>query len=196
MDGTNNLPVQIQSITGTADGSFRELLPNPIVALLDSSLPYLWLPLEAALLFEDAFSLEWNETVQLYLVNDTMHENLVRQNASIIFNLGGIGSSTSVNITLPYASFDLNASAPLVTPASRYFPLKRAADSTQFVLGRTFFQEAFVLADFERRNFSVFPCHWGEDTLSPEIITIDSPSKLTPDSILSIRHLRSCTKSK
>lgn len=118
---------------------------------------------------------EFNE--QLYLINDTLHTALVQQNASLTFNLGGMtgGSSTNVNITLPYAAFDLTASAPLVTNTTRYYPLKRAANSTQYVIGRTFFQEAFVVADYERRNFSVFPCQWQND-VKPEISSIFSPT--------------------
>jgi hypothetical protein len=85
------------------------------------------------------------------------------------------GSSTSINITLPYAAFDLTASTPLATPATRYFPLKRAANSTQWVLGRTFFQEAFVVADYERKNFSVFPCQW-EANINTDIVSIISPT--------------------
>jgi len=177
MDGTNNLPLQIMSITGEAGGDSKELLPNSVTITLDSSLAYIWLPVEACLLFENAFGLVWNDTNQLYLVNETTHQQLVTQNATLVFNLGGMtgGSTTNINITLPYAAFDLNASAPLVTPVSRYFPLKRAVNSN-YVIGRTFFQEAFVVADYERRNFSVYQCQW-ETQPQPNIISIISPSK-------------------
>jgi hypothetical protein len=134
------------------------------------------------LLFEIAFGLEWDDTSQLYLVNDTLHTILVQQNASVTFNLGGMtgGSTTNVNITLPYAAFDLTASQPLVTNATRYYPLKRAANSTQYVIGRTFLQEAYVVADYERRNFSVFPCQWEADA-TPDIVSTFSPTyNITP----------------
>jgi hypothetical protein len=179
---TDNIAVQLESITSTVGSDSQQLLPNPITASIDSSLPYIWLPIQACLLFENAFGLQWNDTWQLYLVNDTLHQTLVQQNASLTFNLGGMtgGSSTSVNITLPYAAFDLTASTPLVTSTTRYFPLKRAANSTQFVLGRTFFQEAFVVADYERKNFSVFPCQW-EANINPDVVSIISPTySVTP----------------
>jgi hypothetical protein len=136
-------------------------------------------------LFEIAFGLVWNDAAQLYLINDTQHTTLVQQNASLTFNLGGAsgGSGNNVNITLPYAAFDLTANAPLggLTKATRYYPLKRAANLTQYTLGRTFFQEAFVVADYERRNFSVFPCQWtGID--KPEVVSTFSPSyNITPE---------------
>jgi hypothetical protein len=177
IDGTNNLAVQLESISMTTAGTSQGLLPTPIITYIDSSLPYIWLPKEACLLFEVAFGLEWDDTSQLYLVNDTLHQTLVQQNASLTFNLGGMtgGSSSNVDITLPYAAFDLTASTPLVTNTTRYFPLKRAANSTQYLMGRTFFQEAFVIADYERRNFSIFPCQW-EANVKPDIVSTFSPT--------------------
>jgi hypothetical protein len=171
IDAANDIAVQVESITSTVGSDSQGLLPTPIRASLDSSLPYIWLPIQACLLFENAFGLQWNDTWQLYLVNETLHQTLVQQNASLTFNLGGMtgGSSTSINITLPYAAFDLTAS-----------PLKRAANSTQWVLGRTFFQEAFVVADYERKNFSVFPCQW-EANINTDIVSIISPTySVTP----------------
>ena len=51
----------------------------------------------------------------------------------------------TIDIVLPYASFDLQATSPAVTEHSRFFPLRRAANITQYTLGRTFMQEAYVL---------------------------------------------------
>jgi len=48
----------------------------------------------------------------------------------------------TVRIVLPYAAFDLKAEYPLVQNTSYYFPLKHAANETQYTLGRTFLQEA------------------------------------------------------
>ena len=44
--------------------------------------------------------------------------------------------------------------------STRYFPLARATNSSQYTLGRTFFQEAYVTADYERRIFRVSQCAW------------------------------------
>ena len=182
IDGTNNLAVQLQSIYMTTGVNNQGLLPTPITASIDSALPYIWLPKEACLLFENAFGLVWDDFWQLYLVNETTHTSLVQQNASLTFNLGGMtgGSTTNVNITLPYAAFDLTASAPLINATTRYYPLKRAANSTQYVLGRTFFQEAYVIADYERRNFSVFPCQWVANAKSDIASTFSPIYNITP----------------
>ena len=173
IDNDTNLAVQLQSITGKGQG----FLPTTITVFLDSSLPYMWLPVEAYTLFEIAFGLDWDATSSLYLVNDTLHRKLLQQNTSLSFLLSGMtrGSDTAVNITLPYAAFDLTASTSLVANATRYFPLKRATSANQYTLGQTFFQEAYVVADYERKNFSVFPCKWAANT-APDIASTFSPT--------------------
>jgi hypothetical protein len=168
-----DLTVQITSIT--TDTSNQKLLPEPIPAFLDSGLPYIWLPVEACTLFEDAFNLTWNNASELYLLDDSQHNTLLAQNPNVTFTLGNLTAGVNVNITLPYAAFDLKASAPLVANSTRYFPLKRATNDTQYTLGRTFFQEAYVIADYDRRNFSVAQCNWNPSA-QQNIITIRSPS--------------------
>lgn len=112
------------------------------MALIDSTVPYLWLPQDACQLFETAFGISWDPLRNLYLVNDTLHDALVKENPSVVFTLANSLNGPSVNITLPYASFDLVANYPLVKNQSRYFPLQRAADDNSYTLGRTFLQES------------------------------------------------------
>lgn len=161
---------QLEAIT---TGTGQSLLPSSISPVsLDSTLPYIYLPIEACALFENAFNLTWNDTAQLYLLSDAQHSALQTQNPSITFRLGT--SPTTVNITLPYAAFDLTASWPLTSSATPYFPLKRSVNDT-YVLGRTFFQEAYIIADFEVGSFSVSQCKW-DGTLSQNIVTILPPN--------------------
>lgn len=141
-----DLVVGIQSITSTQqNGTSSSLLPSGIMAYIDSTVPEIWLPVEACLAFETAFKLTYDKKSSLYLVDDDLHDSLVAQNANVSFTLGltGTGGKT-INITLPYHSFDLQVSPPVagVESASRYFPLRRAENNTQYTLGRTFFQEA------------------------------------------------------
>ena len=147
--------VGLRSIT--VDG--KSLLPQPILAFIDAGVSHIWLPEEACRVFEQQFSLTWNSTLELYLVNDTVHDTLLKQNASIEFAFSNdLGSITpNATIVLPYTAFDqqLTAEYPGVANTTRYFPIRRAANATQFTLGRTFFQHAYVIADYERRTFSV-----------------------------------------
>ncbi len=115
-----------------------------IAAFIDSTTPYIILPLNICEQFEQAFGIEWDDGVQAYLVNDTLHSALQQGNTSVVFNI--VDSSTvsghGFNISLPYAAFDLVAGPPLLKNSSRYFPLMRASNDSEITLGRTFLQEA------------------------------------------------------
>ena len=145
-DISRDLVVGLQAITSTeADGAAISLLPNPIFTFIDSTIPYIFLPSEACQAFEKAFGLTYNDTERLYLVNDTLHQSLTARNPNFTFQIGNSQTGgPTVDIVLPYLSFDLLVSYPRVPDATRYFPLKRAANDTQYTLGRTFLQEAYV----------------------------------------------------
>lgn len=141
-----DLVVGIQSITSTnQNGTSHSLLPSGITAYVDSTVPEIWLPIEACLAFEEAFQLTYDKKSSLYLVDDGLHNSLVAQNATVSFTLGRNSTGgEAFNITLPYRSFDLQVKPPVagVASNSKYFPLKRATNDTQYTLGRTFLQEA------------------------------------------------------
>lgn len=105
-------------------------------------MPYLYLPLDVCEKFEAAFGLTWNTDVQAYLVNDTLNNRLKAQNPSVTFTLGTLATTNTVDISLPYAAFDLTADYPLMLNKTRYFPLVRAVNDSQYTLGRSFLQEA------------------------------------------------------
>lgn len=175
-----DLIVQLQNIA-VAGATPTSLLPTPIPAFIDSTVPYIWLPQSACSLFESTFGLVWDDTTELYLLNETQQTALQTQNANITFSIGNLTSSTTVDITLPYSAFELTAAYPLVENNTKYFPLKRADNETQYTLGRTFFQEAYVITDYERKNFSISACKY--DILEPQnIVAILPPSNSTNSS--------------
>ncbi|KAL8854246.1 MAG: hypothetical protein Q9221_000960 [Calogaya cf. arnoldii] len=148
--------------------STTTLLDTPISSFIDATVSQIWLPLEACEAFESAFGIDFDTTSGLYLVNDTVHERLLTQNASLVFTIGATPTSpVAVHITLPYAAFDLQLSMyPNAPNATRYFPLKRAANDTQYTLGRTFLQETYLIADYERSQFSINQCRFVEGQLA------------------------------
>lgn len=135
-----DLTVDIESIFMTTRNNTVSLLNNSIAAYIDSTIPYFYLPLDVCQQFEDAFGILWDNDIQAYLVNDTLHDSLQAQNATVTFIIGN--TTQSVSISLPYAAFDLIAEYPLVTNTTRYFPLMRATNENQYTLGRAFLQEA------------------------------------------------------
>lgn len=141
-DVTRDLVVYLQSISYSGSSS-AILLSEPILIFIDSTDPNLWLPNSVCDAFEEAFGLVLDNDSGLYLVNDTHNTELLNSNAQVTFRLSDVASGgDTVTITLPYNAFALTAQAPLVDNSSYYFPLKRAANSTQYTLGRAFLQEA------------------------------------------------------
>lgn len=141
-DITRDLVVYLQSISYSGSTS-AVLLSDPIAIFIDSTDPNLWLPENVCKEFENSFDLTLDKETGLYLVNDTKNTELLDSNAQVTFRLSDVKSGgDAVSITLPYDAFSLTAKAPLVNNTSYYFPLKRAANATQYTLGRTFLQEA------------------------------------------------------
>lgn len=146
-DATRNLLVGIQSIeSANQNGTTNNLLSSGgIIANVDPTISTIWLPLQACQAFEKAFGLTYDGTSGLYLVDSNLHTALQAQNASLTFTLGvGASGGQSAKIILPYSSFDLIVKQPVpgISSQQRYFPLQRAANPTQYTLGRTFLQES------------------------------------------------------
>ena len=143
-DISRDLVAGLQSITYTdSTTTNKALLSEGILTFVDATVPHIWLPVDACQAFEKAFGITYNSTANRYLVSDSQHSAMQSQNASVSFILGNqISGGSTVNITLPYAAFDLTTGSPVVSSNTRYFPLRQAANSTQYTLGRTFLQEA------------------------------------------------------
>ncbi|KAI4204689.1 MAG: hypothetical protein LQ350_001004 [Teloschistes chrysophthalmus] len=182
-DTDRDVVVGIQTIVATdQDGTTHDLLPTGINAYVDSTIPQIWLPLEACKAFEKAFDLTYDEDNQIYPVSSALHAKLLARNASITFTLGNSDSGgQTIDITLPYDSFDLKAQPPFTSNTTKYFPLQRAINDTQYTLGRTFLQEAYLVVDWERSNFSVSQCLFDPDMTQEKLISIKSVNATTTD---------------
>ncbi|CAI7580143.1 unnamed protein product [Penicillium crustosum] len=170
-DITRDLVVALQAITYSGENT-ESLLSSPINIYIDSTDPNIWLPDTAVDAFESAFGLTLDNATGLYLVNSSHQSVLLETNAQVSFRLSDVldGGDTAT-ITLPYNAFNLQAEYPLVENSSYYFPLKRATNESQYTLGRTFLQEAYLSADYERRIFNVSQCTWNEGA-EENIVTI------------------------
>lgn len=173
---SRNLFVRLRSITYNTLGS-SPLLARDTIFLIDSMITQLWLPVDVCQAFERAFNLTWNATAELYLLDEDTHNVLLAQNPTFIFHLGNgsDGSSSVVDIVIPYAVFDLNVTQPLVNSDMRYFPVKRAENSSQYTLGRVFLQEAYVIADYARQNFFVSQALFPQTNVAQNLVPILPP---------------------
>lgn len=174
-DQSRDLVVGLQTITHDTIGSFP-LLSSGIYAFINSMVAQIWLPIDVCSAFEQAFNLTWNDTAELYLIDETVHSILVAQNPTFTFTVGSTADSAdSVDISIPYGAFDLNISTPLVTSTSRYFPLKRAQNSSQYTLGRVFLQQAYIIADYDRSNFSVSQALFPPTAVAQDLVPLLPP---------------------
>ncbi|MCJ1382778.1 hypothetical protein MMC17_005891 [Xylographa soralifera] len=184
-DDSRDLVVGIQVITYVDESQkTRNLLESSsgILAYVDSTIPEIWLPESACAAFEDAFGLVYDPVNKLYPINSTWHSTLQTRNPNVTFTIGNEASGgATVDIVLPYAAFDLQASWPKYPNNTLYFPLQRAANETQITLGRTLLQEAYLIVDWERGNFSLSQCIW-PDNLGSNLVTISPPINSTSPS--------------
>ncbi|KAJ4297547.1 hypothetical protein N0V90_005439 [Kalmusia sp. IMI 367209] len=190
-DPSRLLTVGVDSIiaTDTLKGT-QSLSSSAHFSLIDSTVPHLWLPRDICDAFEEAFGLTYDSQTDLYLINSTMRDQLQARNPSItiklIDSLEGAATNFS-NIVLPYSAFDLQASYPYYENATRYFPIRRAANDSQYTLGRTMLQEAYLIVDYERANFTLAQAAFTDPLPSANILTIYPPgfSSATSNSRLS-----------
>ena len=176
MNADNVRPLQVGLQNILAENTLRgavSLLPISTYHLVDSTVPHIWLPDDAIDEFVSAFGLEYDNTTELYLVNDTIHEELLQRKPTVTFVLGNSsteGIGLTQNIELPYAAFDLQAGYPFYENKTvNYFPIRRAANDTQYTIGRVLLQEACVIVDWERQNFTVAQARFdmAEESLVP-----------------------------
>jgi hypothetical protein len=170
--------LNIQSIVTTdMNGETVGLLADgPAYTLVDFAESQIWLPVSACDEFARAFNLTYDNTTDLYLVDSSTHAQLVAKNSSITFGLGQTSDpGQRVNVVLPYSAFDQQASYPIYDNATNYFPIRRAYNDTQYTLGRTFFQEAYIKIDYEHGNFSIHQALFPTTNDKQQIIPVLSP---------------------
>ncbi|KAF2689474.1 acid protease [Lentithecium fluviatile CBS 122367] len=185
-DASRLLTVGVGSITATntLKGTYS-LSSGGHFSLIDSTVSHLWLPRDICDSFEAAFGLTYDESQNLYLINSTMRDQLLARDPSVTIKLVNSLEDTSsnyTNIVLPYSAFDLQISWPFYSNATNYFPIRRAANDTQYTLGRVLLQEAYLMVDYERGNFTVAQTVWPDPFPAANIVTIQPSGASSTDS--------------
>jgi Eukaryotic aspartyl protease len=128
---------------------------KPFPAIIDSTLPFLYLPNSTCDTLSQMLGLNFDNKTGLYTLNSTQrttNQNNIKDIRIIVSDTST--GDTSTTITLPYAAFDLQIGWPVYDNPELYFPIRRSQSDTN-ILGRAFLQEAYVIADYDRKNFSV-----------------------------------------
>ncbi|KAF2271649.1 acid protease [Westerdykella ornata] len=170
--------VAIQEITTNVTD--KPLLSTGIISYIDTLVPDIWLPNRTCALFEEAFGLVWDTETELYLLNDELHESLLEKNPTVEFKVGPQLTGDAVTISLPYFNWYQTATTALTgNKSGLYFPLKRAANETQYVLGRTFLQSAYLSADYGRNSFNLSQALYPSSSTSANVLPIFEPRNHT-----------------
>ncbi|KAF4556473.1 Eukaryotic aspartyl protease-like protein 3 [Elsinoe fawcettii] len=180
-DTTRDLLVNVQQISLQLDGKEVRSFSTSFTADIDSTSPFMILPSEVCILLDKTYGLTTSDSQEYYRINVSRSEDLMRQNASVTFHLGPeISGGSRVSVALPYAAFNQNISYPHteVGNTERYFPVRCTDDASQYILGRTFLQEAYLIADYDSATFKVAQCRWDlQGTSNPQIEAIKSTAK-------------------
>lgn len=170
-------------------------MSNSFEALIDSSTPFLWLPDEVCDEFAEAFSLTYNETLDLYTLDNSLYEELKADSSySFTFSFSSFDNQDDfgdplrvpgvVNITVSAAAFAQVLRYPFKDetisygdPSMPYFALRRNGNGTSpFIIGRAFLQEAYLITRYDSGVFSVHEARFPEDPLTDlNIKQIDQP---------------------
>ncbi|KAI6893585.1 hypothetical protein KC318_g12654 [Hortaea werneckii] len=183
-DTSRPLQVAVKNIIAenTLGATGVSLLPEATYHFVDSTVPHLWLPDDAITLFVENFGLTYDNHTDLFLINDTMRDRMRELEPTVTFMLGGSiidEAESTLNLELPFAALDLQASFPFNQNATNYFRIRRARNGSQYTLGRTLFQELYVAANFELQKFNISQAFTSHDH-EPNIFAI--PKALEADS--------------
>ncbi|CAG7564808.1 unnamed protein product [Fusarium equiseti] len=167
-------------------------------AIIDSTTSYLWLPEDVCDQFANALNLTYNSTFDLYTISNDQYSEYTKEDS---FNLTFVLSSFDdndnfgdpydvsgiVNITLPLRAFVGLLQYPFMPdtigygdPAIPYVMLRKAENSTTYILGRSFLQESYLITKYDEGTFSIHQALFPEGPvteaeLSPIEQSDDSP---------------------
>ena len=161
------------------------VMDDDLTALIDTSTPYLWLPTEICDRFAAALNLTWREDLGVYVFADGAQFTQYREDESLSFtftvssydNTDNFGQPLNVpgavNITIPSAAFAHILRYPYRSAIKHmesgipYFPLARSSPETngnQLIIGRSFMQEAYIITNYEKTEFSLHQALFPENS--------------------------------
>ncbi|KAH8732803.1 aspartic peptidase domain-containing protein [Phaeosphaeriaceae sp. PMI808] len=171
--------VGVQSISSKfSNGTSTNLLNTGITATIDTNTQSIWLPRLVCDSFASALGLTYFEAADRYVLTDTVRAALLASAPTFSFAIGtSVSGGETINIDIPYAAFDLQAGYPIFGTRTNYFPLRRAANDSQFSLGRVFLQEVYMSVDWERDIFNISQAVFNSPPLAPDFVTIEPKNR-------------------
>jgi hypothetical protein len=158
--------------------SFTSNSGSQFTALIDSTVSQMYLPPAICDQFQTQLGLTYDNNTNYYVIDNNTHQNLVSQNPSFTFSIGqtAYDNGQRVSIVFPYSAFDFQIGWPVYSSNVYYFPIRQATNQSQYTLGRAFLQQAHIIVDYGRSNFSVAQAVFPDTTASSRLVTINSGS--------------------
>ncbi|KAF3194522.1 hypothetical protein TWF225_007054 [Orbilia oligospora] len=152
-----------------------------------NALPYLVFPQETCDAIAEELPVTFDRTTGFYFweTSNPLYQGIVTSPSYLSFDFR-VSASQNFTIKIPFALLDLNLTAPLVTTTQAYFPCIGARLDTESgdgaILGRAFYQAAFIAQSYETRKFWIAQAP-GPSYTSPDIrsisktdISLDAPT--------------------
>ncbi|KAH7065810.1 aspartic peptidase domain-containing protein [Paraphoma chrysanthemicola] len=180
------LVVGLQTIITTSSYANADttILDNGILVALDPTVSELWLPQTLCDAFASAFNLTYVEAANRYVISNDTRSRLRDSALTIRFSIGVSRSGgKTITVEIPYAAFDLQASYPIFATPTSYFPLRRAANESQYAIGRIILSEVYVSVDWERDHVNINRAAFSSPPPAPQIVAIspfNRSAELTP----------------
>ncbi|PHH64591.1 hypothetical protein CDD81_4202 [Ophiocordyceps australis] len=162
-------------------------------AVIDSSTPYLWLPEQVCKRWAAAYDVSYNDTFDLYTMAPEKYlHHTADETSEITFSLSSFDNKDNfgrplqipgvVNITLPTEAFVSLLQFPFGGGVLKYgdsavpYLTVRISKDDNFILGRSFLQESYLITKFDESLFSI---HQAKFPANPEadarLVAIDRP---------------------
>jgi hypothetical protein len=171
--------VGIQSIsTKFSNSTTANLLASGIIATIDTNAQDIWLPPSVCDAFASVLGLTYFPDADRYYVTDAARATLQATSPAFTFTIGtAAAGGATITIEVPYAAFDLQARYPIFRNPTYYFPIRRAANESQYTLGRAFLQEVYLSVDWERDVFNISQAVFKSPPLPPDLVAIEPVNK-------------------
>ncbi|EWC46322.1 hypothetical protein DRE_04493 [Drechslerella stenobrocha 248] len=155
------------------------LLDSPINVIIDSSTPFCWLPRDITDRIAQSVGAVWNATIGgsgYYIYNSSApaYRNLL--NSTLAFHVNGTGDSWLFNSISVSHMLSLAAPTAGVLPNSplAYLPLMPVDNPSNYVLGRSFLQQIYLIANYHTMEFSLSQVNLDAPSAA-QYVKIDAP---------------------
>jgi hypothetical protein len=167
------LTVYVQKLTVTDGLDEGMQVGQPFLATADSTRPYIYLPEDGYDQVLRYLNLVSDPLSGYVLVTEQQKRSLEARQTSLRFHLTEHSDTMqppppAVQVVLPTSSLIMQLGFPYVASTSWYLPIMKGNSSvSNFVLGRTFLQDAYLIADYDNRYFKIHQVDWNTTSSDP-----------------------------